>query len=91
MLSSGVVNYNNMAKRCRRKSPVKMLPYLKPQGGASSKIYVQTIDFLSKIQKHAQGIVHNRVIKNYTSVLSTEYYQSMISMVGWEIIKRHDG
>ena len=90
MLSSGVVNYNNMAKRCRRKSP-KMLPYLKPQGGARSKISVQTIDFLSKIQKHAKGTFHNGVIKNYTSVMNTEYYQSMISMVGWEIIKRHDG
>ena len=71
MLSAVVVNSNNVSKRCGRKYPVNMLPYLKPWGVSLSKIYVQTIDFLSKSQKHTKGIVHNGVTKNYTSMLDT--------------------
>ena len=88
MLSAGVVKSNIMAKMCGCKSPFNMLPYLKPRGVTRSKIYVKIIYFLSKSHKHTKGIFHNGVTKNHTVVLNTESHQSIIDMVGWDIIKR---
>ena len=73
-----------------RKSPVKGIPVLNPQGVARSKRSVWNLDACLKIQKYAQGIIHNRVARGHTAVFDTEPHQSMVVIGGWEIAKHHD-
>ena len=51
---------------------------------------MQTIDAHPKIQKYAQGIVHDRAARGHTAVLDAGDQQSMVSIGGWDIIKGHD-
>ena len=51
---------------------------------------MRDLDEIPKIQKHAQGIVHNGSAKNHTAVLDTGSQQSIIVMGVWEIIKCYD-
>ena len=69
-----------------RKSPVKGIPVLNPQGVVQSKRAVQPINACMKIQKYAQGSVHDGVARGHTAVLDTGVQQSMIVIGGWDII-----
>ena len=79
----------NMAKS-RRVVTRRGRTVLNPRGLARSKRAVRNFDDLPKIHKHAQGIVHDRIVRGHTAVFDTGDQQSMIGRDGWEITKRHD-
>ena len=89
-LISGVEKFKNISKRYGWKSPTKGRLDMKPWGFACSKRAVRNLYLPSKIQNNAKGNFHSRAAKKHAAVLDTGSHQSMIVMVDWEIIKRHN-
>ena len=85
----GMGNSDKVANSGRRSS-VKGRLLLNPRGVAHSNRDVRTLYVCPKIQKYAQGIIHDGAARGHTTVLDTEAQQYMVWVGVWEIIHRND-
>ena len=79
----------NMAKNGRKVTRKGRL-VLNPRGSVHSKRAAKKLDAFPKSHKHAQGIVHDGVVRGHTTVFDTGAQKLMIDRDGWDIIKSHD-
>ena len=78
----------NMAKNGRKVTRKGRL-VLNPRGSVHSKRAAKKLDAFPKSHKHAQGIVHDGVVRGHTTVFDTGAQKSMIGWYGWGIIKQN--